>query len=181
VPDPSVEAIRVDAVMKRLKLVWWSLPSVILLGVTAFVIRHVVRTFTTDATLRWTVIAVVLAGSALLVAAIGLPLALYQLVALDRDLARPSELRSRLVEYRRSGQAIRTRWRSQQADYGELAREIGQWADDIAAFINSELSDDTEADDFRQEGKDFAPDEELVAKLTYIRDKLLPKVITGYW
>ena len=85
---------------KFLKPVAWSSPSLVMLIATALVVWHVVDTFD-DATLRWTAITAVLTAAALLVAVIGLPLAVYQLVALDRDLVRPNQLRTRLVEYRR--------------------------------------------------------------------------------
>lgn len=162
---------------KFVKPVAWSLPSVVLLVATYFVIKHIVDTFP-DPTLRWTAIGAVLAGAALLVAAIGLPLALYQLVALDRDLGRPKELRDRLIQYRRSGQIIRSHLLQWEGEKWHDDRK--HWIEDLARFLIAELGDD-EADDFRHTGGSFGPTDELDAKFQYIRDDLLPKVIAGYW
>jgi len=130
---------------KFLEPLAWSLPSLVVLIATAVIIGHIVDTFH-DATLRWTAIAAVLTAAALLVAAIGLPLAVYQLVALDRDLVRPNELRTRIVAFRRSGQAIRDRFGAD--EYDEVARDVQGWRADVYSFINAELGDDTEAHDF---------------------------------
>ena len=163
---------------KFLKLVAWSSPSLVMLIATALVIWHIVDTFD-DATLRWTAITAVLTAAALLVAVIGLPLAVYQLVALDRDLVRPNQLRTRLVEYRRVGQAIRSRFGLD--SYDDVARDVRSWADGVSAFIESELGDDTEAFDFVGVGMGQKPHEEIERKLDYMRDRLIPKAIEGYW
>jgi hypothetical protein len=103
-------------------------------------------------------------------------------VELDRDLVRPNQLRTRLIEYRRSGQAIRNRFGSAE-EYEDVARDVRSWVSDISAFINSELGDDTEAYDFVGVGVKIGtmPHEELDQKLDYLRDGLIPKVIQGYW
>ena len=120
---------------KVFKPLAWSLPSLVVLIATAVIIGHIVDTFH-DATLRWTAIAAVLTAAALLVAAIGLPLAVYQLVALDRDLVRPNELRTRIVGFRRSGQAIRDRFGAD--EYDEVARDVQGWRADVYSFINAD-------------------------------------------
>ena len=181
-PSRPLTALRSSPQMKKvLKPVAWSVPSLVVLIATGVVIGHVVDTFH-DATLRWTAIAAVLTAAALLVAVIGLPLALYQLVALDRDLTRPTELRTRVNEYRRSGQGILNRryepvTKGPHPDPSDLKR----WIDDVATFITEDLGDDAEAEDFRREGLGRTFGEELTRKLEYLRDKLLPKVIAGYW
>ena len=104
---------------------------------------------------------------------------MYQLVALDRDLVRPNELRTRIVAFRRSGQAIRDRFGAD--EYDEVAPDVQGWRADVYNFINAELGDDTEAHDFLGVGMGTMPHEEIEQKLDYLRDRLIPKVIEGYW
>jgi hypothetical protein len=134
-----------------------------------------------DAPLRWTAVAAVLTGAALLVAVIGLPLAIYQLVALDRDLVtRRTELRTKVNDFRQAGQKVLDGF-SQPGDYSEKILPVKEWGKQVTAFIQTDLADDAEAEDFRREGSESAPEHEVRAKLNYLRDKLLPKVIAGFW
>jgi hypothetical protein len=164
---------------KTLLKLLWGLPSLVLLIATAVIIGHVSSTFQHDATLRWTVIAAVLTGSALIVGVIGLPFALYQLFELDRDLSRrPKELRKKLDEFRLGGTKLAARYHgASPALDEEFDAEFESWVDLVATFIRTQL-DEAEEQTFLLEGK---TGNELGEKLTYIRDKLIPKVIAGYW
>jgi hypothetical protein len=171
---------------KALTLLTWSVPSLLLFGVTTYVIvTNVLDVFHDNDSLKWTVIAAVLTGAALLVGLIGLPFAIYQLFSLDRDLTRPMKLGEELKAFRLTGSQLQFRLHhpdtDDQAARDTLADEFAQWVEDVATFIRTELDDEAEEHAFRFAGDKKSPKDQLDAKLLYIRNDIWPKVREAYW
>ena len=144
---------------------------------------------------RWAAVGAVLAGGALYIATFGLPLAIQQLVAVERDLARltrASETEDQLLEHMRRGTALALQWREPHPEgvAGDLLFQIEEglvtvptyedWIRDGAALIR-ETTDVTEERFFLLAGADAQPRDQLDAKLAYIRNDLMPKVRAGFW
>lgn len=127
-----------------------------------------------------------LTAAALLVAVVGLPIALYQLVALDRDIARPHDLIQALNQFRiEASPWVQLFYAHANTQGGYLAvapkvREFEAWIERVALFIRENM-DEAEVQSFLNAGVPKQPVHVLEDKLSYIRDQLIPKVREGYW
>jgi hypothetical protein len=115
-----------------------------------------------------------------LVAAIGVPVAVTQLVALQRSVRRSGALVARLKEFRIEGLALRKELKPDDPNIRFFA-EVKLWAAQVSAFLLVELQDEAEEETFSQEGSHLQPWEEVTAKLAWLRNDLLPKLREGYW
>jgi hypothetical protein len=132
-----------------------------------------------DRALKWTAIAGVFGGAAVLAAAIGVPIALTQLFALERDLSRSNHLVERLKSFRLEGLALNKQLRAGNIPWG--AADVNHWIDGVASFLVTDVKDEAEEETFRQEGQTTPGWQEIAAKLAWLRNDLLPKVRAGYW
>lgn len=169
---------------KVLKFLLWASPSLLVAGATWGLVAILTNGYH-DSTHRWTAVATIFAGSALAVAVIGLPFAVYQLMQINRGLTRRSELRKKVTEHRLAGRKVLANIRNHPVTseiYGQLSGEAAEWADAVAKFLRDELRDEAEEADFRQCGEDSEPIPQLEAKLNWLRNDLLPKIVAGgYW
>jgi hypothetical protein len=152
------------------------LPAVLLVVTTALV-WHVADTFH-PASLRWTVIAAVLTAAAFLVAVLGVPIAVFQLIDLDRRLTRPNAQMKALNQFRiEASPWVQTLHQSQGAVGHE---QYGSWVERVAMYVHEHM-DAAEEATFRNAGYPGQPVDQLRGKLEYIRNDLIPKVRAGYW
>lgn len=156
------------------------MPVAVVFGTAIFVwvFTHGYR----DSNHRWAAVGAILAGSAAVVGVIGLPFAIYQLAAVERDLSPRSELRDQVNELRVEGAKLVAQFPQRVvAPPPELMSKYRTWTDKVASFLR-EKTDEAEAQDFsRVRGESGWPTDDLNAQLDYLRDNLLPKVIARYW
>jgi hypothetical protein len=135
-----------------------------------------------DPTRRLTAWAVSLAGGTLAVAILGLPVALYQLATVRRDLervTRASEFELGLNDLMLPGVDLLERFHPQ--DDRDIRAAVAGWAEVIAQYIREKTANEIEEKLFRLEGQDLEPRRQLERKILYLRDNLIPKVRAGYW
>jgi hypothetical protein len=195
---PRAPAIRTKTALERARAAWdgtlpfllWGVPLAIGVVTTWVIVTNVLDVYPeNDPTLRWTVIAAVLAGAGLLIGLLGLPLAVTQLVTLRRSLTRSVELQEKLKQHRLRGYTLSRRLSGPEARDGEalttIREECAAWVEAVATFIQTQLDDEAEEHYFHLQGHDQpTPDQvlgDLEAKLLYVRDNLWPKVRAGFW
>ncbi len=160
----------------------WSLPSLFVLLATAGVVWYLVDQYR-DPALQWTIAAAAFTTAGLLVAAVGLPIALYQLVALDRNVSRPHDLIKALNQFRiEASPWVKVLYEPTTDAFARAADlvDFQGWVDQVAEFIRTNM-DEAEEQSFRNAGIPKQTVHELEDKLVYIRDQLIPKVREGYW
>jgi hypothetical protein len=154
-----------------------------------------------DAAARWTAIGAILAGGALAVAAIGVPVAIAQLVSVERDLARlttASEGERELQACPRRGTELAlmiegSRIMQQlgpsatfqmisraRGDAGEAIDQLLIWTEATGSSIGR-VTDETEERFFHLAGRGKPWIEEINAKLAFIRSDVMPNVRAGLW
>jgi hypothetical protein len=170
-------AFVMSSMSTRRKIAFLVLPLVIALG-TAFVISDLVHTYHNAAD-RWAAIGAVATLATLVVALLTLPLALIQLGQVQQDLSQltqVTEVERQLTAQRLLGLRLYT-----MPDLDEWVRDYRSWVDDAAALIQ-ELTDDAEAETFRNlPAPSGIPTDQLQAQLDYLRTDLIPRVRAGYW
>lgn len=154
--------------------------AAIFLATIGAVAWHLLRVYNASPATKWTAVGALFAGAALIVAAVGLPLAVTQLFTLEREVNRASGLVDKLKPLRRDGLALREQLRT--GEIADSGPEVKEWVERVVNYLLTDLGDDVEADTFKQEGKRQGPGyNEITAKLAWLRDNLLPKVMAGYW
>jgi hypothetical protein len=83
----GASSLRCAMLTTRRKVLLFGLPIALVLATTVILV-HLATGYKHDAATKWTAIAAVLAGAALAAAVVGLPVGLFQLFAVERDLAR---------------------------------------------------------------------------------------------
>jgi hypothetical protein len=136
----------------------------------------------TDPTRRLAAWTVILAGATLVVAILGLPVALYQLATVRQDLdrvTRAGDFERGLNDLMLPGVDLLERFHQQDDD--DMRAEMTGWIEVIAQYIRDKTSNEIEDRLFRLEGQGLKPRDELERKILHLRDKLIPKVRAGYW
>jgi hypothetical protein len=134
-----------------------------------------------DSTHRWVAWTAILAAATLVVALLGLPFALYQLATLRRDLDQVT----RTGQFERGLRALMLRGldlleRLQRDDTAYARAEFTGWIDGVAGYIRRETNDELEEKFFRIEGKALPPQQQLEAKIRYLREKIIPELRAAY-
>jgi hypothetical protein len=137
-----------------------------------------------DPAVRWTAVGAILAGVALLAAAIGLPIALTQLVAVQQDLdrlTRATDMERELQQHMVDGTNLARRMRGKlPAGSANLVDDFDNWSQRVAYLIGYS-TDEVEKNMFDLAGAHQQTVHELEAKIAYVRNDLMPKVRSGYW
>ena len=134
---------------------------------------------TTDRLTAW---AVILAGATLIVAIVGLPVALYQLATVRQDLdrvTRAGDFERDLNDLMLPGVDLLERFYEQDDD--DLRTMMTGWIEVVAQYIRDKTSNEIEEKLFRLEGRELQPRNQLERKIVHLRDKLIPKIRAGYW
>jgi len=170
----------------------WALPSAV--GVATVIILCVLsNSYPHDAATRWTAIGAVLAGAALVIALLGLPVAISQLFAVKRDLDQItgiSDVERELIGKIEEGAIIALSMHDMEEghllDFVSRGLTVGtypDWVENVEQFIrrNGGHAGPAEQYLFELAGRGEPARQELETKLVYLRDNVLPKVRAGYW
>jgi hypothetical protein len=136
-----------------------------------------------DSAHRWVAWAGILAGTTVVVALLGLPVALYQLATVRRDLnrvTRATEFEKVLNANLLEGVELLPRL-DRDADGEAAILELGGWVEAVAQYIREETGSEVEEQLFRLEAQNRPPPDELRGKILHLRDSLIPKVRAGYF
>jgi hypothetical protein len=134
-----------------------------------------------DPATRWTAVAAIVAGVALFVAVIGLPLALLQLATVQEDLDRlttATDMEKRLRDYLIDGSRLAREFLK--ISDNELRAQLYEWIEQVARVIRVN-TDEVEDNLFRLAGDGYEPVDELRSKIAFVRNDLMPKIRAGYW
>jgi hypothetical protein len=139
---------------------------------------------------RWTAAGAVAAGGAFVAAVIGVPIALSQLFAVERDVARltkAGDAEKKLLEQVRLGTFLAMRLHATSGQEAQPTAEeaprgvpdFASWVDQATSVIR-QIADDNEGRMFHLAGAAAQPRDQLDAKLAYMRNDLWPKVRAGF-
>ena len=112
---------------------------------------------------------------------LGLPVALYQLATVRRDLnrvTRASEFEQGLGAFLLEGVDLLDRFH--RGDSPEMRTEFAGWVEVVAQYIRRQTGNEVEEKLFRLDARSLRPRDQLEKKILHLRDDLMPRVRAGY-